>query len=95
MMNTGVERQQRAMSLAIDRELIVQELWGGLTTVPPDYMFPGAFGHDPASSGFPYDPEAARELVAGSEYDGAPINFQATAGYYANTDIIMPVMAQM
>lgn len=86
---------RRAMSLAIDRELIVQELWGGLTTVPPDYMFPGAFGHDPDFPGFEYDPEAARELVAESDYDGSPINFQATAGYYANTDVIMPVMAQM
>ncbi len=86
---------RRAMSLAIDRELIVQELWQGLTTVPPDYMFPGAFGHDPGFPGFAYDPERARELVAGSDYDGTPINFQATAGYYANTDVIMPVMAQM
>ena len=86
---------RRAMSLAIDRELIVQELWQGLSTVPPDYMFPGAFGHDPDFPGFAYDPEAARELVADSDYDGTPINFQATAGYYANTDVIMPVMAQM
>lgn len=86
---------RRAMSLAIDRDLIVQELWQGLSTVPPDYMFPGAFGHDPDFPGFEYDPDAARELVANSDYDGAPINFQATAGYYANTDVIMPVMAQM
>ena len=86
---------RRAMSLAIDRDLIVQELWQGLSTVPPDYMFPGAFGHDPDFGGFEYDPEAARALVADSDYDGAPINFQATAGYYANTDVIMPVMAQM
>ena len=84
-----------AMSLAIDRELTVQELWASLTTVPPDYMFPGAFGHDPEFPGFAYDPEAARELAAESDYDGTPINFQATAGYYANTDVIMPVMAQM
>lgn len=86
---------RRAMSLAIDRDLIVQELWQGLSTVPPDYMFPGAIGHDPDYPGFAYDPEMARELVADSDYDGAPINFQATAGYYANTDVIMPVMAQM
>ncbi len=86
---------RRAMSLAIDRELIVQELWQGLTTVPEDYMFPGAFGHNSDYPGFQYDPEAARELVANSDYDGAPINFQATAGYYANTDVIMPAMAQM
>ena len=86
---------RRAMSLAIDRELIVQELWQGLSTVPPDYMFPGAFGHDPDFPGFAYDPEMARELVANSDYDGTLINFQATAGYYANTDVIMPVMAQM
>jgi peptide/nickel transport system substrate-binding protein len=86
---------RRAMSLAIDRELIVQELWQGLSTVPPDYLFPGAIGHDPDYPGFAYDPEAARALVAESDYDGRPINFQATAGYYANTDVIMPVMAQM
>ena len=83
------------MSLAIDRELIVEELWQGLTTVSPDYMFPGAFGHDPDYPGFEYDPDAARELVANSDYDGTPINFQATAGFYANTDVIMPAMAQM
>ena len=86
---------RRAMSLAIDRELIVEALWEGLTTVPPDYMFSGAFGHDPEYPGFTYNPEAARELVANSDYDGTPINFQATAGYYANTDVIMPVMTQM
>jgi len=86
---------RRAMSLAIDRDLIVHELWQGLSTVPSDYMFPGAFGHDPDFPSFEYDPEKARELVANSDYDGSPINFQATAGYYANTDVIMPVMAQM
>ena len=86
---------RRAMSLAIDRELIVEALWEGLTTVPPDYMFSGAFGHNPEYPGFEYDPVKARELVADSGYDGTPINFQATAGYYANTDVIMPVMTQM
>lgn len=86
---------RRALTLGIDRQLIVDALWNGLTTVSPDYMFPGAFGYDPDYPGFPYDPEAARAALAASSYDGTPINFQATRGYYANMDVIMPAMKQM
>jgi peptide/nickel transport system substrate-binding protein len=86
---------RRAMSLAIDRELIVEELWQGLTSVPPDYMFAGAFGHNPDYPGFEYDPDTARELVMASDYDGTPISFQTSFGFYANYDVIMPAITQM
>ncbi len=86
---------RRALALAIDRELIVETLWEGRSRAMNDYLFPGIFGYDPDRPVFPYDSDAARAALEASSYAGEAINFQATAGYYANDDPVMTAVTQM
>ena len=76
-------RMRHALSLAIDRQLIVDALWDGRTVVPNGYQWT-AFGNlyfddrpQPA-----YDPDRARALVAETGYDGSVIPFNIVNNYY-------------
>ena len=78
-------RVRRALGLAIDRQLIVETLWGNRVPVPRGNQFP-AFGPlyladwpQPA-----YDPEAARALLKAAGYAGQAIEFRVLNNYYAN-----------
>lgn len=74
-------RVRRAMSHAIDRELIVESMWNGMLTVPKGMQTP-AFGDmyidDHATTG--YDPKAARDLLTKAGYAGAPIPLRIKSG---------------
>lgn len=76
-------RVRRALSLAIDRQAIVDSLWAGLVEVP--------HGHQLASFGplfeadrppYAYDPEEARRLLQEAGYDGTPIPFRIRVAAY-------------
>ena len=86
---------RRAMHLAIDRELIADALWEGRSRAMTDLLLPGDFGFDASRPVYPYDPEAARAALAESGYDGEPIRFEFTTGYYPNGDLITTALAQM
>jgi peptide/nickel transport system substrate-binding protein len=78
-------RVRQAMNLAIDRQLLSDAFWGGQAIVPRSHQFVD-FGdmYDPERPVTPYDPEAARTLLAESEYDGEPIVFNAHPTWYVN-----------
>lgn len=86
---------RRAMMLAVDRELIANELWGGRSQAMTDFLLPTAFGYDPERDFIRYDPEAAKAALDASSYTGDPINFQFTAGYYANDALVSSAIDQM
>ncbi|MFW6288345.1 MAG: ABC transporter substrate-binding protein [Spirochaetota bacterium] len=76
---------RQAMSLAVDRQLIVDGLWGGLTSVPNGFQST-AHGElyitdHPVPA---YDPARARALVAQSVYNGEPIPYHILNNYYTN-----------
>ena len=77
-------RIRRAMNLAIDRQLIVDTLFHGRTSVPHGMQFDGygeMFIADAPT--LDYDPDAARALLADAGYEDAPITLRTVGNYYA------------
>ena len=89
-------RMRHALSLAIDRELIVEALWAGRTRIPNSYQWP-AFGalyfEDRPTPA--YDPEQARALVAQTDYDGSVIPFNIVNNYYTTEVARAEVLVDM
>jgi peptide/nickel transport system substrate-binding protein len=85
-----------AMNYAIDRQLIVDTLFEGRTTVPQGNQFPefgDMFIEDWQGQG--YDLEKAKELVTESGYAGEEIVYRTQAGYYPFQGEIAETMGQM
>ena len=83
--NSAIEdpRIRQAMSLAIDRQLIVDTLFHGRTEVPRGMQFAG-YG-DMFLENWPmpaYDPDQARALLEEAGYDGAPVTLRTVGTYY-------------
>jgi len=76
-------RIRRAMSLAIDRDSIIQGLWAGRTEVPRGMQFP--FFGDMYLADWPkprFDLAEARALVRAAGYRGEPIPYRMLNNYY-------------
>ena len=58
---------RKAISHAIDREAIVDGLLGGYPQIVDQMLSPAHFGWADGIEGYDYDPEKARELIAGLE----------------------------
>ncbi|WP_157019413.1 ABC transporter substrate-binding protein [Mesorhizobium xinjiangense] len=86
--NNGPMRDPRirqAMTHAIDRQAIVDALWGGRTRVPAGLQW--EYYADMFLSDWTvpeYDPEKARALVDEADYNGEPITFRVLNNYYTN-----------
>ncbi|GLQ55818.1 ABC transporter substrate-binding protein [Devosia nitrariae] len=86
---------RQALVWAIDREAIVEALWGGQNRIPHDFNFV-SHGQDFLADrpNEHYDPERARELLAQSDYNGEDLIFRIQAGYYANYEQVAQVLQQ-
>lgn len=76
---------RRALTHAIDRQLIVDALWGGRTRVPAGLQW--EYYGDMFIEGWTvpeYDLELARELLDEAGYDGEPIQMRVLNNYYTN-----------
>lgn len=82
--NTSDKLLRQALSLAIDRQLLVDTLWEGYATVPNGYNYPefGAYYIEDYPT-YEYNVEKAKDLLAQSSYNGEVISFQLIPGYYA------------
>jgi len=86
---------RRALSLAIDRELIVSELFNGRTRAMTDYLLPGALGYREDRPVFPFDPDAAMAALEEAGYAGEPISFTPISGYYVNSELVTQVVNEL
>ena len=89
-------RMRRAMTHAIDRQSIVDALWGGRTTVPRGLQWDFYADMLIADWTVPkYDPALARQLIKEAGYKGDPITFRVAAGYYINQGPTSQVLVEM
>ena len=73
-------RVRRALQMALDRTLLLDAAYSGHGALENGIMPHGLYGYDPDLPEIPFDPEAARALLAEAGYpDGFPITFSASA----------------
>jgi len=88
------EAVRLAMNLAIDREMIVDQLYQGSAVAAGQGAAYMVNGHNPAVKPWPHDPERARQILEGADFDfdrTLKINVSAVAG---NADLLYQVAAQ-
>jgi len=86
-------RVRRALNMAVDRQTIIDVLLAGRTQLSAQPAVPEAFGFDPSITPYPYDPAAAKSLLAEAGYAGGfPITF-ATSGGGVNSFLIVQRIA--
>ncbi|SFZ84565.1 peptide/nickel transport system substrate-binding protein [Devosia enhydra] len=67
------KRVREAFSIALDREALVNGLFGGAAQPLYGQISPGVGGYDPEFPAIPHDPERAKQLIAEAGYaDGLP-----------------------
>ena len=94
----GNEDLWRALNYAVDRELILDALWGGAGEVGHcQPLSPAYFGFNPELEEYPYDPDRARELLAQAGYpNGLEVELETTIGRYIQApDIAQIIAAQL
>jgi peptide/nickel transport system substrate-binding protein len=90
-------RIRRAMSLAIDRDLLNESLWLGKAVVPSSHTYPqyGAL-YMPELKTFKYDPAEAKKLLAEAGYDGFEITYDLhSPSYYTNDQLAAQAIMEM
>lgn len=87
---------RRAIGLAIDRELIVETLWGGMTGVPISHQW-DTFGKmvNPQRTMPRFDPDEAKAELALSNYKGEEIKYCMRNNAYDQEVATAEAMAEM
>jgi len=89
-------RVRRALSLAINRDGIVAQVMDGQASPSSQFLPQGAMGHDPSLQPDPYDPAAARVLLAEAGYpEGFTVALHGPNDRYINDAQILQAVAQM
>ncbi|MEE9562028.1 MAG: ABC transporter substrate-binding protein, partial [Thermoanaerobaculia bacterium] len=96
---------RRALTLAIDRQSIIDALLFGYARVATSPIISTVWAHDPELEPWPYDPAAARELLAGEGWrdadgngildrDGQPFRFELSTNTDSRIRVDAAVMIQ-
>jgi peptide/nickel transport system substrate-binding protein len=100
-MNNDIFKDKRireAVALAINRQAIVQGLYGGYGEVAQQHMPPVMWGRIGNAKGIPYDPNTAKQLLVEAKYpNGFSVDFWysvASRGYFPNPKEILTAIAR-
>lgn len=90
------KRIRQALSLAINRPVLISALWQDKTYTPNGHQLK-EFGpmYNPARKPPAYDPEKAKALLKAAGYKGEPILYRAMADYYVNERAAAQIIQQM
>ena len=89
------KRVRQAMNLAINRELIVDQLFQGSAVAAGQGAAHMVNGHNPDIKPWPYDPERARELLKDANFDPErTIKIHVAAGVAGNDTLLFQIVAQ-
>ena len=93
---TANKRMRQALSLAIDRQLIIDTIWGGRALLPHGYQFDN-WGplYNPDRPTPAYDPDRARELITEAGYDGSTISLWLPIDTYTLADEVTAAIVEM
>jgi peptide/nickel transport system substrate-binding protein len=86
---------KQALSLAIDREAIVKELWRGRGIVPSQPIAKGDNHFDPSLPPLAYNPKEARERLKKAGYKGEEILLETTVAYVSLDKAMSEAIASM
>jgi len=87
---------RRAMTHSIDRQAIVEALWGGQTVIPAGLQFE-SFG-EMFVEGWTvpeFNPQLARDLLKQANYKGDPIPYRLLNNYYTNQTPTAQILVEM
>ena len=84
---------RKAFSMAIDRQAIVDYILGR-GSVANGFIVKGVRGYNEEQPAYEYDPEAARELLANSSYNGEAIKISSNTGTPQSAEVLT-VIAEM
>ena len=90
------KRIRQAMNYAIDRELLVDALWGGRAVLMRSHQFEeygDMFNEERPYT--PYEPDRARELLEEAGYDGEEIIYFCNNDYYTNEVVAGEAIVEM
>ncbi|MGQ0525205.1 MAG: ABC transporter substrate-binding protein [Betaproteobacteria bacterium] len=89
-------RVRRALSLAINRQALVDRVMEGAARPTGQLMPEGMFGYTPALKPEPYDPDGAKKLLAEAGYpDGFGLTLHGPNNRYVNDEQVAQAIAQM
>ncbi len=82
-------RVRQAICMSIDRDAIAQQIFAGYAVPASQIITPDVVGYNDNIPFFPYDPEAARQLIEEARADGVPVDKELTIvgrkGIYPNS----------
>jgi peptide/nickel transport system substrate-binding protein len=89
---------RRALTHSIDRQAIVDALWGGETVIPAGLQFESFKSSNMFIEGWnvpEFDLDLARDLLQEAGYNGEPIPYRLLNNYYTNQTATGQILAEM
>lgn len=93
---TADARVRRALNLAVDKQAIVDDVYGGNAVVDPGQVLsPSIIGHDDTLEAYPYDPDEARRLLdaAGAVGDRITLVGESSGRWLDDRELVEAVAA--